>query len=38
MVESLIERLTRRRYEAFLETMDVHYMTNVVGESIFSEV
>ena len=36
MVEKLLEILARRRSQTFYKPADVHFVTNVVGESIFS--
>ena len=33
-VESLLEILTNRRGQAFYKLIDVHSVTNVIGESI----
>ena len=33
-VESLLEILTKRRCQAFYKLIDVHSVTNVIGESI----
>ena len=36
MVESLLEMLTKRRSQTFCKPVDVHFVTNVIGESIYS--
>ena len=35
-VESLLEILTKRRSQAFYKLIDVHSVTNVIGENISS--
>ena len=35
-MESLLEILTKRRSQTFYKPVDVHFVTNVVGESISS--
>ena len=35
-VESLLEILRNRRSQAFYKLVDVHSVTNAIGESIFS--
>ena len=35
-VESLLEILTKRRSQAYDKLMDVHFVTNFIGESISS--
>ena len=35
-VESLLEILTKRRSQVFDKHIDVHFMTNFIGESISS--
>ena len=35
-VESLLEKLASRRSQAFYKLIDVHSVTNVIGESISS--
>ena len=35
MVESLLEILTKRRSQAFYKLIDVHSVTNVLGEIIY---
>ena len=36
-VESLLEILTNRRSQAFYKLIDIHSVTNVIGESISSK-
>ena len=36
MVESLLEIITKRRSQAFCKPVDVHSVTNAIGESISS--
>ena len=36
MVESLLEILTKRRSQVFYKPVDVHSVTNAIGESISS--
>ena len=36
MLESLLAMLTKRRSQAFCKVTDVHYVTNVVAERIYS--
>ena len=36
MVESLLNKLTKRRSQTFYKHVDVHSVTNAIGESTFS--